>query len=369
MSINIIGGGIIGLSLAWELAKAEVRVRVFDKGDFGQEASHAAAGMLAPQLEAEAGEEALLPLLLRGKAAWPEYAKALQVASGIDVGYRDGGMIMAAYSHDDARRVQRHQQYLAKHGVRLEWLHQEALRDKEPCLSPRCVGGLYSPDDHQVDNRAVVQALLAILRQNPHVTLHPQTAITALHQGGVGVDAGQMPYPCDAVVVATGAWPHSLEGLPEKLPLRPVKGQMLMVQAPLDLMQHTIWGEKVYIVPRRDGRVLIGATIEEQGYNKDVTLGGLMELMRDAWQLVPSLYDCPVLETWAGLRPSPLDDAPILGCSSREGIYYATGHHRNGVLLAPLTAQMLTALILHDKKDSAIIPFSYTRFHGIQLVC
>ncbi len=364
--ITIIGAGIIGLSLGWRLCQAGLSVTIFDQAEAGMAASWAAAGMLAPQIEAEPGEESLLPLLLEARALWPDFARELAAASGVDLGYRSEGLLWVAANTDEARRLQQHGRYLQEQRCQIDWLDADAVRCYEPLLSPAIQGGLYSPEDHQVDNRQVMQALATVfikaggtIRENtPVVDLIKQQDIVT------DVQLSDSIHPIDQLVIASGAWSRKLLGKDVRLPVRPVKGQMLAVQMPVTthLLQHVIWGEDVYLVPRHDGRLLIGATVEEQGFNTDVTAGGLLHLLRQAWEILPGIAELPVLETWAGLRPGSLDDAPIWGETPWQNVHLATGHYRNGILLAPLTARVMTAYLLTGKISDSASHYTRKRF-------
>lgn len=369
--VTILGGGICGLAVGWYLARAGCPVTVLERGQAGRGASWAAAGMLAPLVEAEPGEQTLLPLLLASRALWPAFAAELEAASGQQVGYRGEGTLVVAQGRDDTERLRHQFRFQRELGAGLEWLSATALREREPHLRGGAAA-IFSPEDHQVDNRRVVQALrTALLRAG--ATLREQAPVEEIlveHGRVCGLRIAGAVEPVQTLVLAAGSWSRLVPGLPEpaRPPVRPVKGQMLAVQMPADapLIQHVVWGPGVYLVPRCDGRLLVGATVEEQGFNADLTAGATMDLLRRAWELLPGIYELPLVEQWVGFRPASRDDAPILGSTAVEGLLMATGHHRNGILLAPITALALSRLVLTGELPSEAARFTMARFTAAQ---
>jgi glycine oxidase len=366
--VVIIGAGVVGLGIAWRLAGRAV-VTVFDRGKAGSGASHAAAGMLAACCEAEPGEEALVALGRESQKRWPVFAEALLRATGIDVELRREGTLVLALTADDQATIAHHLEFQRQLGLPLEWLSAAATRAREPRLAGKIAGALFSPEDHQVDNRKLAQAL-RIAAEAAGVQIrehHPVREI--LVQGGqargVVLDDGTT-VTADIVVLAAGAWSRSIGGLPpdRRPPVRPVKGQMLALRmdAAAPLVSHVLWAPGVYLVPRRDGRLIVGGTVEEKGFDEAITAGGLLTLLEAAWRAVPAVEELPVDEIWVGHRPGSRDDAPILGPGPLDGLFYATGHHRNGILLAPVTADAMARLILDDVAEPAIKPFGLERF-------
>ena len=367
--VAIIGAGVVGLGIAWRLAGRASAI-VFDRGKAGAGASHAAAGMLAACCEAEPGEEALVALGRESQARWPGFAEELGRASGIDVELRTEGTLVLALTADDqgelAHRLEFQRQKL---DLPLEWLSAAATRAKEPHLAGKLAGAVFSPQDHQVDNRKLVQALriaaeaagVAVLEHRPV----KEIVVRGGRAGGVLFEDGTME-PADIVVLAAGAWSRSIAGLPpdRRPPVRPVKGQMLALRmdpkAPL--LNHVLWAPGAYLVPRRDGRLIVGGTVEEKGFDETITAGGVMALLDAAWRAVPAIEELPIDEIWVGHRPGSRDDAPILGPGPLENLFYATGHHRNGILLTPITADAMARLILDSITDPAIKPFGLERF-------
>jgi glycine oxidase len=367
--IAIIGAGVCGLGIGWRLAQAGRAVTVIDRARAGQGASWAAAGMLAPQVEAEPGEEALLPLLLESRNMWAGFAAELEAASGIGVGYRTEGTVVVALDRDDREKLKFRYDYLmGLGGLALEWLTGAEARRREPHLARGVTGAIASPLDHQVDNRKVVEALRAAFLAAGGTLIEDHAVEELLHDGArvTGVRLADRIVAAETVVLAAGAWSRNIAGVPEaaRPPVRPVKGQMLALQmdpaAPLTA--HVIWGPDCYLVPRGDGRLVVGATVEEMGFDTRLTGGGIFELLRAAWETLPGIYDLPLVESWAGLRPASRDDAPILGTTEIEGLVLATGHHRNGILLTPITADAISRLVLDGAAPPAIRPFSLERF-------
>jgi glycine oxidase len=370
--VGIIGAGVSGLGIGWRLAAAGCAVDVYDRAEApGRAASWAAAGMLAASAEAEPGEEMLLSLDLESQKMWPAFAAELEAASGISVEYRDEGILIVALDRDDAEALRFSYDYQRGQGLDVTWLSGRDARKHEPFLSPNVCAGVYSPGDHQVENRRMVDALAAAYRAAGG-NLLTGTEVSGVDIEGdrvrgivvAGEEAESRPY--DAVVVAAGAWSRALDGLPKDLrpPVRPLKGQMLAVQMdPQDpLLRHVVWAPGVYLVPRNDGRLLIGATVEEKGFDATLTAGGMLDLLRDTWEALPGVTELPIVETWVGHRPSSRDDAPILGPTPVDGLVMATGHHRNGILLAPITADAVSHYILSGEIMPAIAPFSIDRF-------
>jgi glycine oxidase len=367
--VAIIGAGVIGLSIAWRLAARGVQVEVFDKGAAGAGASHAAAGMLAACAEAEPGEEALVALGREAQARWPNFAAELLVASGIDVELRQEGTLVLALTADDQARLHHHLEFQRQLGLPLSWITPAETRRREPHLAGKLAGAMLAPEDHQVDNRKLASALrLAALGAGAAVHEHrPVRAISSAGgraDGIVLVDGSKIA--ADVVVLAAGSWSRTIEGLAPELrpPVRPIKGQLLSLQmdAAAPLVNHVIWAPGVYLVPRRDGRLIVGATVEEKGYDTALTAGGVLTLLEAAWRAVPAIEELPIEEMWVGHRPGSRDDAPILGEGPLAGLVYATGHHRNGILLTPVTADAIARLVLDGVVEPAMKPFGIERF-------
>ncbi|MEE2956394.1 MAG: glycine oxidase ThiO [Pseudomonadota bacterium] len=372
--IAIIGGGVCGLAIGWRLAERGLDVTIFERKKGGMESTWAAAGMLAPQAEAEHAEEALLPLALKSLKMWKCFAEDLYKTTGVDVDYRGHGTLVVALDRDDLEHLQHRFQYFKTLGLNVEWLNGYEARKREPHLSASVTGAIFSSLDHQVDSRKVVKALKkafikcgGVLKENTEVI-----KILTKEKAVRGLELVDNEIKAEKVVIAAGAWSRNLYGLPEhsRPPVRPLKGQMVSVQMEVNtpLIEHVVWGPgngivpSIYLVPKGDGRLLIGATVEEMGFDKKLTVGGMLELLRLAWDVLPGIYDLPVVESWAGLRPASRDDAPILGSTKTDGLFLATGHHRNGILLAPLTANAMAENINTGTVPSSIKPFHLDRF-------
>jgi glycine oxidase len=353
--VVIVGGGIIGLSIAWRCRQRGLTVTVHDSGgDDG--AWYAAAGMLAPAGEAGFGQEALTRLLVDSAERWPEFAAELERETGIDVCYDSVGTLSVALTADDLAEARRLWEYRRAQGLGVDPLVPSALRELEPALSPRLRGGAYAPDDRQVDPRRVVAALRATL--GPAIVHGRIDTVSSLPDpGAAGGTAGQRN---PVVVVAAGAGTAALTGLP----VRPVKGLVLRLRGEPGLLRHVIsgWadGRHVYLVPRADGEVVVGATQEERA-DATVTAGQVLDLLRAATDLVPDLRECDLVETVVRHRPATPDNAPLLGAYT-GGVIVAAGHHRNGVLLAPATADLIAELVATGKPAPLLDAFAPGRF-------
>lgn len=366
----IIGAGVMGLGIAWRLAQAGCPVTVYDRAEAGHGASWAAAGMLAAAVETEPGEESLLALTLESQRMWPSFARELEAASGIAIGYRDEGTIVVALTRDDAEQLRFNYNFQSSLGLELEWLSGAEARRREPHLRPGIPGAVLSRCDHQVENRQLTRALAEAARRAGAI-LHEHHSVREVEIAGrraraVVTDRGRDS--ADVVVLAAGAWSREIAGIPPAHlpPVRPIKGQMLALRMDpaVPLLRHVIWLPRGYLVPRQDGRLLIGGTVEERGFDDTLTAGGLLALIEGAWRAVPAIEELPIAETWVGFRPGSRDDAPMLGPCGIEGLVVATGHHRNGILLAPLTAAAISAYVLTGRLPDAVRPFTPERFDG-----
>ena len=343
-TVAVVGGGVIGLASAWRLAGTGRSVTLVDP-DVGRGASWVAGGMLAPTAEAWVGEEALTELGLASTVLWPAFASEVAADAGRDVGWSARGTLVVARDADDAAQLTRLAEFHATWGLSSERLTGRQARRLEPALGPTTRGALWLPEDHQVDNRLLVEALLAAATARG-VRLVAER-VTRIQPGTVHLDGGGT-VAADVVVATMGAWAPPIDGLAEgAVPVRPVKGQILRVRATDRAVfpTHTVRGLGVYVIPRPHGEIAIGATTEERGFDTSVTAGAVHELLRDAWELLPGLAEATFLEATAGLRPGTPDNLPVVGSlPDAPGVIVATGHHRNGILLAPLTAALVTAL-------------------------
>ena len=355
----VIGAGVIGLSCAWRAAQAGLSVLVLERDEPGAGATGVAAGMLAPVTEAEFGEEALLELNLRGRELWSGFAAELEELTGMPSGYADSGALVVAADRDDAGELHRLHDFQRRLGLDASWLSPRECRALEPGLAPRVGGAILAPQDGHVDPRAVVRALVAGLERAGGELITGAEVTSLETEGGrvTGVRAdGGMSAAAGAVLVAAGAWSSqgafaSECGAPD---VRPVKGQLLELcvrRGHLAPAQRLIRTPRCYIVTRRRGedhagdRVVIGATVEEQGFDTAVTAEGVFRLLEAAWEVLPEVGELELISARAGLRPGTPDNAPAIGRGEPDGLLWATGHHRNGVLLAPLTARVIVDLL------------------------
>ncbi len=355
--VAIVGGGVIGLAVAWRARLREMSVVVLERGAIGEEcASGVAAGMLAPVSEVEFGKAGrwVLELGLRSARMWPGFAAELAHAAGVEVGLRQTGTLVLARDEDEARELERQLAFRESLGLRSTRLRPSAARELEPALAPTVRLALEAPDDHSVDPRLVLAALRrACELSGVRVREHSPVARVELDGPGVRVVgvtlANGERVLAGQVVLAAGAWTAEVEGLPPqaRVPVRPLKGQILRLRDPSGpgLLQRVVRFEGGYLVPRGDGRYVLGATVEERGFEDQPTAGGVYELLRDARELVPGVLELQIEELSVGFRPSTPDNAPVLGPGAVDGLVWATGHHRNGILLAPLTAELLAGAL------------------------
>ena len=363
--VVVVGAGVIGCAVARRAAGAGLRVVVLERGTPGMEASWAAAGMLSPLAEA-AAPGPMLDLLLAAREMYPAYVEALREETGIDCGYSDAGTLFLALREEDDPEMEARFAWQSAAGLGVERLDAAAVRSAEPAVSPEVRFALRFPGDHQVDNRALGAALRSAAAA-AGVELRTGVAATHLLREGsraVGVacaDGGRVR--AGAVVIACGAWAGRLPGLPRPVPVEPVHGQLLAIESLPPLFRHVVDSPRCYIVPRASGRVIVGATVEHTGERKAVTPWGLTRLLTGAVEVAPALEHAPVVETWSGLRPGTPDGLPILGPDPGvAGLVYATGHYRNGILLAPLTGERIGALLAGEGWPAALAAFAIGRF-------
>ncbi|WP_370079066.1 glycine oxidase ThiO [Streptacidiphilus sp. MAP12-16] len=369
----VVGGGVIGLGVAWRTAQRGLSVTVLDPAP-GQGANQVAAGMLAPVTELQYGEEELLRLGIASNQRYAAFAAELTEATGLSTGYRVCGTLATALDADDRAELRELYAFQQRLGLDVSWLTGRECRKLEPMLAPSVQGGLLVTGDHQVDGRRLGAALVeACLRAGvrihrsraARVTTRQDRATGALAEGGAVLTA-------DQTVLAAGCWSGEIPGLPPeaRLPVRPVKGQILRLRMTSAFgvpflsrnLRAVVRGCHLYLVPREDGELVVGATMEEQGFDTTVTAGGVYELLRDAHELVPGITELPLVETGAGLRPGTPDNAPLLGPTALPGLVAATGHHRNGVLLTPVTADAVAAYLATGNLPPEAAPFAPTRF-------
>jgi glycine oxidase len=360
----VVGAGIIGLAIAWRASERGLGVTVLERDTVGSGASHVAAGMLAPVAEVEFGEAGrrLLGLGLRSADLWPAFAQELEAAAGLDVGLMRTGTLLVARDADEARELERQLTFRESLGLRVERLRPSEAREREPALAPTVRLALHAPDDHSVDPRLA----LAALRQaclSAGVELRERTAVSRIELEADRVAAvtlaGGERLPARTVVVAAGSWSERVAGLADeaRVPVRPVKGQILRLRDPggPGLLGRAIRFEGGYVVPRADGRYVLGGTVEERGFEPLPTVGGVYEMLRNAGELVPGISELEIEELSVGFRPGTPDNGPAVGPGAVDGLLWATGHYRNGILLAPLTAEIVVALLKGEQPAAELL--------------
>ena len=369
--VVVIGAGIVGLAVTWRASARGLRVIAVDRGDPGLGASHVAAGMLAPVSEADFGDEPLLELCLESASRWPEFAAELERLTGVATEYRACGTLLVSGDRDSAEALVRECEFRERLSLEVSRVGASRARVLEPALGPAVCLAVQAPGDHCVDPRRVCEALLAAAR-SAGATIRARNGARELRGergriSGVTLDDGTI-LCSDAVVVAAGAWSGHLSGIPTdaRVPVRPVKGQTLRLRDPAGsgLVDRVLRFDSLYIVPRSDAQLVIGATVEDRGFDTAVTAWAIHQLLRAAAEIVPGVLELIVEETIAGLRPGTPDNAPILGPTDEvSGLYYATGHYRNGVLLAPVTAELTVDALLGLETPAR---FSPDRFAGVR---
>jgi len=368
-SVAVVGGGVIGLAVAWRAAQRGLRVTVLDAGD-PPGAWRFAAGMLAPVTEAEHGEDALFELGLRAASGYAAFCEELSEAAGLDPGYRRAGTLVVARDRDEAEELDRLAVLHRSLGLETERLLPSAARRVEPGLAPTVRLALHVPGDHAVDPRALVAALGEAARlAGADLRTASVAAVRTDGDRATGVVlADGTDVPADHVVLAAGAWTGRLEGIPEsaQVPVRPVKGQIMRLRDPRGpgLVERTIRTREAYLVPRGEGTYILGATVEERGWDTAPTAGATMELIRDLAEILPGVLELEVEELGAGLRPGTPDNLPVIGASALDGLVWATGHFRNGILLAAVTADIVAELLTSGVAPAWASPADPARFSG-----
>jgi glycine oxidase len=362
--VLVVGGGIIGASLAEELARRGRRVALLERGTVGAEASSAAAGILSAQMDlSEPGP--LFELCQAARRMYPRWVEHLERRSGISVGYQVNGILYVACSSKEEHVMRRRMRWQLKRGLRVERWSGKDVKRQEPALDGRMRCGFFFPTEAQVDNVALMRALaLACRKAGVHICEHTLVKRLLVREQAVrGVETDRETLEAPVVVNCLGSW-AALDGtFPTALPVEPVRGQMLAFQAPRRLLRHTVMSEQAYAVQRRDGRLLVGSTLERAGFEKALTYQGMHGILSGMRQLISALDGCTFLEAWAGLRPCTSDKLPILGSAGVEGLFVAVGHFRHGILLAPMTAHLMAELIVTHHPSDDLAPFSPHRFH------
>ncbi|HXS32963.1 MAG TPA: glycine oxidase ThiO [Solirubrobacterales bacterium] len=359
--VVVVGAGVVGLCCAWRASQRGASVVVLDRAQPLAGATRVAAGMLAPIGELAFGEPDLLRMTLDAGEMYPDFVAELEAASELGTGYTQSGALHIALDRDEAAELRRVHDLQRALGLGAEWLPPRRCRELEPGLTPSFNGGVHAPDEAAVDPRRISAALIAVLAA-AGVEVRGGVEVTeALLDGEriVGVRAGSgEELGAGAVVLATGAWSGTASWLPDgaRPPVRPVKGQILELRAAdgQALCERIVASERVYLVPRPDGRLIAGATTEERGFDTAVTAGGVHELLREAYRLLPEVAEMELVESMAGLRPGTPDNLPLIGPGALDGLVLACGHYRNGILLAPLTGDAVAELLDHGELPESV---------------
>ncbi len=364
--VLIIGGGVIGLTIARQLRKKGVgRITILERGRVGEESSHAAAGMLAVQAETDEADD-FFRLCDDSNKLYPEFARELLDETGVDIELEQSGTLYAAFTENDVGEIRRRYEWQTKSGLPVEHLSAEAVRKIEPFISPDVRGALFFPNDWQVENRKLLAALRKYAETNQiEIVEHKKVKNLLIENGKIfGAETDAQKFTAETVVLTTGAWTSLIKTDGLTMPnVKPIRGQIVCYQTAKRLFQRVIYSPRGYLVPRRDGRILIGATVEDAGFDKTVTEAGTKFLRENALEIAPSLANLNITEQWAGLRPCEADNLPILGAfPAARNLFIATAHYRNGILLAPKTAEIITDLIVGGIESKYLNLFSPRRF-------
>jgi glycine oxidase len=348
--IAIVGGGVMGCATALAIAERGAEAVVLERAVPGAEASSAAAGILGAQAELHGRRAEDAALFSRARDAWEPWARQLREATGLDVGHRVSGVLRVAFGETERDELARDVSWQQSLGLRASLLDATAAREIEPELAPAVVAAAFFPDDAQVDPPVLLRALVAAAARTPRITIRSGATVQALlveadRCVGVRLDAGELR--ADATVLAAGSWSSLVPGVPASLPaVRPVRGQLVMLDERPPRARTIVFGAGTYVVPRGDGRVVCGSTMEHAGFRKEVTAAGLQAILGGALACVPSLGAAQFSSAWSNFRPHVEGHAALVGASPLSGLFLATGHHRNGILLSKLTADTVASAVL-----------------------
>jgi glycine oxidase len=362
----IVGAGVVGLACAWRAARAGISVAVLERDRVAAGASGVAAGMLAPVGEASWGEEGLLAFNLASLRRWDDFAAELEADAGAGFGYRRIGALHVAADRDEAEQLRHRHRVHRRHGLDARWLRPSECRRLEPGLTSAIAGGVEAPHEASVEPARLCAALATAVRTRGSEIFEGAEVVAAEpDRGGWTVRTDDdREFSAGTLVVSAGVW-SAADWLPvaARPPLRPVKGEIVTLQgSPRDpVCERIVAGERVYMVPREDGRLMIGATVEERGFDTTVTAGGVHELLREGYRLLPEIAELELAEIHAGLRPGTPDNLPLVG-EAGGGLVLACGHFRNGVLQAPATADAVAAILSGDEPGPELAPLSPDRF-------
>lgn len=370
--VCVIGGGIAGLALARRLSRDGARVVVVERGRAGFGAGYAAAGMLAPYVEARLGEVDLEQFGREALEFYPGFVADIEAESGIDVDYRSEGTLTTAIDRDDLEQIRHLYQELQALGLPVEWLSGYECRAMEPYLAPNVPGGIFSPDDHQVDNRSLLRALRGTCDLRGFITILENQEEGHFYSEGsraVGYVVAENDIRADTFILATGARSELLRSIAPELAdaLRPIKGQIIRLDARrTPLLDHVLRTPDVYLAPKSDGTLVVGASVEERGFDESITAGEVFELLRAARECVPSVHELPILETTVGFRPATIDHLPMLGPSGYDGVWLAMGYYRHGILFSPYAAEILAQGLIEGVNSRWLEEFNPQRFSALR---
>ncbi len=361
----IIGGGVIGCSIAWRLAQGGMRVAIIERGEIGHEASWAAGGMLAPLAEANKADS-FFEFAVASRAMYADFAAELREVSGVDIEYRTEGTLYLALTNEDEAELEHRWQWQHEAGLNLKKLKSDCVLKLEPSLNPKLRWALKFPDDHQVNSRQLVTALEVALAKS-NVDILAQTEVEEILQArnqvsGVATSGGEIK--ANSVILAAGSWSGLLH-TKLKSHVEPIRGQMIALEMTETKLNHVVYSSRGYLIPRLSGIVIAGATTEKVGFNKSNTAGGISTIVGKAVEIAPQASALKIHEMWSGLRPGSSDELPILGADPEiNGLIYATGHYRNGILLTPITAQAVSELVLKGESKFDLKAFGIGRFNA-----
>lgn len=361
--VVIAGGGLIGGSIALELAEAGMKVGLYDAREPGREASWASAGMISPAPESPAMIP-FMPMSLGSVALYPEFIRRVEELTGKNVGYRKDGALDAILTGDVQEELSTIIALQHGVGLRAEALSAEQARELEPALTEEIEAAILRPEEASLDNRVLTGAVLEAARIKGTKVFAGNGAAAIWKEGGraKGLILGQGRVEAEWVIIAAGSFSARIEGVEPYAPVFPAKGQMVALRCESVSLRHVLWLDHTYLVPRNDGRIIAGSTIERTGFDHDVTAGGIHKILSGAMMLVPRLEKARIEETWAGLRPDSPDHLPIIGPTDIEGLLMATGHFRSGILLAPITARLIGEWVTEQKVSLDWERFSPMRF-------
>jgi glycine oxidase len=374
VDIVVVGAGVVGLAVACEASARGYRVVVLERDRIGAGAAGVAAGMLAPASEAESEDPALLAFALESCRLYPDWVRSIEATSGVPCRYRTEGSLLVALHRDHVEELERLAGIQARLGLEVTWLNAGAVLAREPSLSPRVVGGLLAENDRQIDPRTYMASMAAAIGKRGGQVLTGASVLEIVVEGGeargvryeLGGEEREAMAP--VTVVAAGAWANTpLRGLLPPLPLRPVKGQILRLRGAPPL-KHVLRTSDVYLVPREDGELVVGATAEERGFDTRPTAGPVMDLLREAWRVLPGIYEMELAELGVGFRPALRDNLPVIGPAPVGGLFLAAGHYRHGVMLSAVTAKLLLETIETGHVAELLQPFQLDRLGAAELV-